>query len=237
MTQIINFGSDTWNAVFHGRAIAERNTFWSTRDLSEVYFKGDITALLQEDRLKILIVGSRDMKPETGDVVRLLVGGLADKEIRDRAHPAAPVIISGLGIGVDGRAHELALKAGLPTVGVMATGLDTVYPHYHRELAEQMLTSSGCGLLTQFRDGTAPDSINFLDRTKTMVLMSDIVIVASCKKKGSPLVAARYANDVGVPVLAVPGRLSDFWHEGCNTLIKNGMAKMLTDVADIYDAV
>ena len=113
----------------------------------------------------------------------------------------------------------------------MPTGLDTIYPNVNRNLAEQIIESGG-GLITNYPDGTAPEALNFIQRTALMTALADLVIVICSREKGSPMVAARTAFDMDIPVLAVPGRPDDMVHKGTNILIKGGVAEIITDCND-----
>ncbi len=187
--------------------------------------EGDPTLLNDPHVPKITVIGTRDASADALDTVNSIVSVTAAAEVR-------PLLISGLAYGVDARLHRAALEAGLPTVAVVATGLETVYPYTHRDLAKKIAGTPGCAVVTQFPEGTAALALNFLERTKTMVAMSDAVVVVQSKERGSSMMAARYACDLGIPVYAVPGRLSDIRHAGCNRLIREDIATLF-DYGDI----
>ena len=187
--------------------------------------EGDPTLLNDPHVPKITVIGSRDASADALDTVNNIVSVTAAAGVR-------PLLISGLAYGVDTRLHRAALEAGLPTVAVVATGLETVYPYANRELAKEITRTPGCAVVTQFPEGTAALALNFLERTKTMVAMSDAVVVVQSKERGSSMMAARYACDLGIPVFAVPGRLSDIRHAGCNSLIRQNVATLF-DYSDI----
>jgi DNA processing protein len=137
------------------------------------------------------------------------------------------LVVSGLAYGIDIHAHRAALAAGLPTVGVLAHGLDRIYPYKHRNTAIKMLANGG--LLTEFPSQTQPDRYNFISRNRIIAGMSDATIVVESAHKGGALVTANLADGYHRDVFAVPGRLTDEFSEGCNDLISRNKAVMLMD--------
>ena len=222
----LTLGTAEWNKVFRGREAIVSDMAGAPNNPSAVRFSGDLSALLDERRPRIAVVGTRDMSPHGKEYTIQIVSALA--EWKDK-----PVIISGLAFGIDATAHRAALQAGLPTVAVVATGLDTVYPYRHTGLAEDITSSEGSGILTQFPDKTAPMSFNFLYRNRTLALLCDAVIVVESKSKGGAMVAAKLANDYDIPVYAVPGRPDDIRSRGCNELIRNKVAEPLFDFEEL----
>jgi DNA processing protein len=145
-------------------------------------------------------------------------------------------VISGLAFGIDALAHKASLKHGLPTVGVLAHGLDQVYPVEHAQLAKDMVREGG-GLLTEFFSGTKPDRHNFPSRNRIVAGMSDATIVVESGDRGGSLITAELANSYNRDVFAVPGKTTDSRSSGCNTLIKNNKAVLLTSAADLLAAM
>jgi DNA processing protein len=141
------------------------------------------------------------------------------------------VIVSGLAYGVDTCAHRSALKNNLPTVGVLAHGLDRIYPAIHRNIAVEMLKCGG--LLTEFMSGTALERENFLRRNRLIAGLSDATIVVESAKKGGALVTADIAFSYGRDVYACPGRVTDEFSAGCNRLIQMNMAGLITSAKDL----
>lgn len=174
----------------------------------------------------VAIVGTRDISPYGREWCRKLVQALS------RAH-TEPCIVSGLAFGADGIAHKTALECGLPTVGVMATGIDKVYPWQHTDLAMSMVRTPGCALLTDYPAGTSPVTLNFLRRNRIIAGLSRAVIVVESKTKGGSLMTARYAVDYGRDVFALPGRIDDVRSAGCNSLIGCQMAQIITTPEDL----
>jgi DNA processing protein len=142
-----------------------------------------------------------------------------------------PLIVSGLAYGVDVCAHKAAIKNNLPTVGVLAHGLDRLYPAQHKSIANQMLENGG--LLSDFKSRTNPDRENFPKRNRIVAGISDLTIVIESSKKGGSLITAHLANDYNRDVFALPGRLEDSQSEGCNNLIKTNKAALIQSVKDI----
>jgi DNA processing protein len=142
-----------------------------------------------------------------------------------------PLIVSGLAYGIDVCAHKAALKNKLPTVGVLAHGLDKLYPAQHKGVANQMLESGA--LLSEFKRGTNPDRENFPKRNRIVAGIADLTLVIESSKKGGSLITAHLANDYNRDVFALPGRLGDSQSEGCNHLIKTNKAALIQSVKDI----
>jgi DNA processing protein len=138
--------------------------------------------------------------------------------------------------GVDALSHKASIKNGLPTVGVLAHGLDQVYPAEHTNLAKDMLKHGG-GLLTEFRSGTKPDKHNFPTRNRIVAGMSDATVVIETGIKGGSMITAELANGYNKDVFAYPGRVSDTKSSGCNHLIKTNKAMLLTDAQELIEAM
>lgn len=133
--------------------------------------------------------------------------------------------MSGLAYGIDICAHRSALHNQLPTVAVLAHGLDRIYPSSHRNTAVEMLESGG--LLTDFPSGTEPDRPNFLRRNRIVAGMSDCTIVVESAEKGGSLVTADIAFSYGRDVYSFPGRVGDSHSKGCNNLIRQNKAGLI----------
>jgi DNA processing protein len=185
-----------------------------------LYYQG--TADLQNPRT-LAVVGTRQATDYGREQTEKLIKGVA---------PYGPLIVSGLAYGIDIAAHRAALQENLPTVAVMATGLDSIYPHAHRRTAEKMLAQGG-GLLTEFTFGTPPDKYNFPARNRIIAGLSDATVVVEAAKKGGALITAELAQDYNREVLAVPGRLDQPASEGCNQLIRNQQAAIYTGPEDV----
>lgn len=168
------------------------------------------------------IVGTRQATDYGQAQTELLVRGIASHQ---------PLIISGLAYGIDIMAHRAALQEGLQTIGVMATGLDVIYPAAHRKTADKMREQGG--LLTEFPFGTGPDKYNFPSRNRIIAGLSDGVVVVEATAKGGALITADLALGYDRDVLAVPGPLGAATSEGCNALIKNNKAALYQEPKDL----
>lgn len=144
-----------------------------------------------------------------------------------------PSIISGLAIGTDICAHSAAIDAGLPTIAVMPTGPETIYPLRHTDFALRLQHTPGCALITDFPPGTAPLAAHFLRRNRIIAGLSEATILIESKIKGGGMMTANLAFSYGRGVYAVPGRIDDTCSQGCNLLIKNKIAEPVTDGQDL----
>ena len=145
------------------------------------------------------------------------------------------LVVSGLAYGIDICAHRNALYNRLPTVAVLAHGLDRIYPSCHRNTAVEMLESGG--LLTDFPSGTEPDRPNFLRRNRIVAGISDCTIVVESAEKGGSLVTADIAFSYGRDVYSFPGRVGDSHSKGCNNLIRQNKAGLITSADDLLSAL
>jgi DNA processing protein len=175
----------------------------------------------------IAIIGTRNHTEYAKQQTDTLVKELREQNV---------VVVSGMAYGVDALSHKASIKNGLPTVGVLAHGLDQVYPAEHTNLAKDMLKHGG-GLLTEFRSGTKPDKHNFPTRNRIVAGMSDATVVIETGIKGGSMITAELANGYNKDVFAYPGRVSDTKSSGCNHLIKTNKAMLLTDAQELIEAM
>lgn len=140
------------------------------------------------------------------------------------------LVVSGLAYGIDINAHREALANDLSTVGVLAHGLDRIYPYVHRKTAVDMLEKGG--LLTEFLPGTNPDRHNFVSRNRIVAGMCDATIVIESAEKGGSLITAELAESYHRDCFAFPGRMNDEYSKGCNQLIRDNRASMLLSAED-----
>ena len=145
------------------------------------------------------------------------------------------VIVSGLAYGIDIHAHRAALQCGFETIGVLAHGLDRIYPSVHRQTAAQMIHQGG--LLTEFPSGTNPDRQNFVKRNRIVAGISDATLVIESAAKGGSLITAEIAESYNRDCFAFPGRIGDTYSEGCNNLIKNNRAMLLQSAEELVKAM
>lgn len=144
------------------------------------------------------------------------------------------VIVSGLAYGVDICAHRACLTNGIATVGVVAHGHDRLYPSLHTPDADKMVRGNGA-VVTEYIRGTRPDARNFLQRNRIIAGMSDATIVVESAAHGGGLVTARIAQDYGREVFAVPGPVNAEYSKGCNNLIRDNKASLITCAQDLMN--
>lgn len=145
------------------------------------------------------------------------------------------MIISGLAYGIDIQAHRTALNNEMPTVAVLAHGLDRIYPAIHRQTAIEMLKQGG--LLTEFTSGTIPDKQNFVKRNRIIAGISDATIVIESAEKGGSLITADIAESYHRDCFTFPGRINDIYSAGCNNLIRQNKAVLLQHAEDFVKAM
>ena len=190
-----------------------------------LYYKGN--ADLNQAKV-INIVGTRQCTQYGQDLIRRFISDL-------REHCPEVLIVSGLAYGVDINAHRQALENGYPTVGVLAHGLDQIYPYRHRETAAQMLDHGG--LLTEFMSQTNADKPNFVRRNRIVAGMSDACIVVESAAKGGGLITAEIAQSYDRAVFAFPGAVGMTYSEGCNNLIRDNVAGLISNASDFVKAM
>ncbi|MFT4831981.1 MAG: DNA processing protein [Psychroserpens sp.] len=145
--------------------------------------------------------------------------------------PLNPIIVSGFAYGVDICVHRAALKYGLQTIGCLAHGLNQIYPKTHGRFTSEVERNGG--FYTEFWSNSGPERENFLRRNRIIAGMSEATIVVESAEKGGSLVTADIAHSYNRDVFAVPGRAQDKYSIGCNNLIKQQKAHMLTSAADL----
>lgn len=143
------------------------------------------------------------------------------------------LIVSGLAYGIDYQSHKAALHNKLATVGVVAHGLDEIYPRDHAGIAKQMVENGG--LLTEYLSKTRPDASNFPARNRIVAGMCDVLVVVETATRGGSMITAEIANSYNKDIMALPGRISDQYAQGCNYLIKANKASMITKTADLLE--
>lgn len=177
----------------------------------------------------VSVVGTRHATPYGLSFIRDFIGRLKE-QVDDL------IIVSGLAYGIDVAAHREAIACDVPTVGVLAHGLTTIYPAVHRNVAVAMTRNSGM-LITEYRSDAPVHKGNFLARNRIVAGISDCLVVVESARKGGALVTARIASGYDRDVFAVPGRAGDTYSEGCNRLIINNTAAMVTSADDLIDAM
>ncbi|HEY4617869.1 MAG TPA: DNA-processing protein DprA [Flavobacterium sp.] len=175
-----------------------------------------------KNRKIITIVGTRQITSYGTEFCRKLIEDIA---------PLDPIIVSGFAYGVDIVAHQLAMEYNLQTIGVLAHGLNQIYPKMHKRYVGKMEENGG--FMTEFWSSSNPDKENFVRRNRIVAGMSEATIVIESADRGGSLITANMANDYNRDVFAVPGRVTDKYSQGCNNLIKTQKANVLTSAADL----
>lgn len=186
-----------------------------------LYYRG--TADLNHPKI-ISIVGTRLNSDYGKAMTEKIIAALSAENI---------IVVSGLAFGIDTIAHRAALKNNVATIGVLAHGLDRIYPMQNKVLAKQM-TDNG-GLLTDFMSNSIPDKQNFPKRNRIVAGICDALIVSESGRKGGSLITAELANSYNKDVYAFPGKTTDVKSEGCNYLIKQNKASLITGADDILE--
>lgn len=184
-----------------------------------LYYKGTVD--LNHPRI-ISVVGTRRATEYGRKLCRELAETLA---------PYGVIVVSGLAYGIDVASHKESLALGIPTVGVMAHGLDRIYPPLHQPIAQKMVLNGG--LLTEFLPGTIPDKENFPKRNRIIAGIADATVVVEATARGGALITADIANSYNRDVYAYPGRTNDQYSEGCNFLIKTNRAALIGHAKDL----
>lgn len=184
-----------------------------------LYYMGNSD--LNADKI-ISVVGTRNVTEYGKDMCKQIIKDLSQQNV---------LIVSGLAYGVDTYSHKAALDNNLQTIGILAHGLDRVYPQTNKSLAEKMIKNGG--LLTEFMSCTNPDRENFPKRNRIIAGIADAVVVIEAAKKGGALITAEIANSYNRDVFAVPGKNTDIYSEGCNHLIKINKANLMQTADDI----
>lgn len=188
-----------------------------------LYFRGDVDL----NQAKILsIVGTRRATSYGKRVIETLLSDLSSYPL---------LLVSGLAYGADIHAHRIALELGIPTLAVLAGGVDAVYPAAHKKVAEAMLVQGG--LLSEQPLGTKLEIHQFAARNRIIAGVADATIVVEAGKKSGALITATYANEYNREVFAVTGSIYDTYSVGCHELIKTHQASLLTNAADIIYAL
>jgi DNA processing protein len=170
----------------------------------------------------VAIVGTRQATAYGKECVEKIIEDLTPYQIP---------IISGLAYGIDIHAHKHAIKLGLPTLGVLGSGIDVIYPAAHKDVVKKMLPNGGIATENMF--GTKPDAHNFPARNRIIAGLCDAILVIEAAEKGGALITAEIANSYNKDVFAVPGNLGNIYSAGCNFLIKSNQANLFTSVKDL----
>ena len=185
-----------------------------------LYTKGEISL---NPRRTVGIIGTR--KPtEFGKIMtEKIVADLKDYDV---------TIVSGLAFGVDGIAHRKSIESGIPTIGIMGSGMSHIYPSEHKDLYKKMVTKGGA-VMTEFAHNIGPEKVNFPLRNRIIAAMSDALIVVESKDRGGSIITAEFANEYNKDDFAIPGKPGEEYSAGCNGLIKKHKAYLMESVKDI----
>ena len=190
-----------------------------------VYFRGN--ADLNQSKI-VSIVGTRQCTQYGKDLVHRFMTDLR------RMCPQV-LIVSGLAYGIDICAHKEALACGYDTVGVLAHGLDQIYPYHHRDTAVQMLSHGG--LLTEFMSNTSADKPNFVRRNRIVAGMADATVLVESAAKGGGLITCEIAQSYDRSVFAFPGNVGAEFSKGCNNMIRDNVAALISNADDFVKAM
>jgi DNA processing protein len=168
------------------------------------------------------IVGTRKGTDYGRNFTQQLVQDLKDYDV---------MVVSGLAAGIDGIAHRSCVEHGINNIGVLAHGLDRIYPSNHQGLAKKMLLNGG--LLSEFPSGTNPDRENFPKRNRIVAGLADVLVVPETAIKGGARITCEIANSYNKDIMVLPGRVTDYYSKGCNYLLQDNKASMITCVDDL----
>ena len=169
----------------------------------------------------VAVVGTRHSTAYGDKLCVEFIQGLHDSNVQ---------VISGLAYGIDYCAHQACVQKGIPTVAVFGHGLDRIYPVAHRSIARKMLANGGW--ISEFLSQTTPEREHFPMRNRIVAGMSDAVVVIESKLNGGSLITAALANDYQKDVFAFPGNIGQATSEGCNALIRENGAHLVTGSSD-----
>ena len=190
-----------------------------------LYYKGNCD--LNQTKI-VSIVGTRQMTIYGQDLIRHFIGDL-------KRHCSNVLIVSGLAYGADIYAHREALANGYETVGVLAHGLDQIYPYRHHETAAEMVNHGG--LLTEFMSQTNADKPNFVRRNRIVAGMADATVLVESAAKGGGLITCEIAQSYDRSVFAFPGNVTAEFSKGCNNMIRDNVAALISNANDFVVAM
>lgn len=177
----------------------------------------------------VFVVGRHEAWEALGSSPRVTIVGtrrasgyglqVADRVAHVFAH-AGVAVLSGLALGIDGRAHQGALRAGGLTAGIVGNGTEVVYPRRHGDLRRRILASGA--VLGELPPGTPPSPWTFPLRNRLLASLGDAVIVVEAGPRSGALITVEVAAELGRPVFAVPGPIVGEAYVGCNRLLYDG---------------
>lgn len=153
------------------------------------------------------------------------------KELIQEIKAYNPIVISGFAYGIDIIAHQAAMENGLQTIGVLAHGLNQIYPKVHKKYMHKVEENGG--FMTEFWSNSSPEKENFVKRNRIVAGLSEATIVVESAQYGGSLITANLALDYNREVFALPGKTTDKYSMGCNNLIKTQRAQLITNAQDL----
>lgn len=173
--------------------------------------------LVEDDRLAVALVGTRQASAYGREVARGLASELAHNGV---------TVVSGLALGIDATAHEAALEAGGRTIAVLGSGVDQIYPAKNRKMALALIQQGA--LISEYPLGTRPEASNFPPRNRIISGLSLAIVVIEAGQRSGALITAKFAAEQGRDVFAVPGSILQPSSAGCNALIQDGALPLLS---------
>lgn len=174
----------------------------------------------------VAVIGTRRATDYGKEETKKIISDLAAHDV---------LIVSGLAYGIDIAAHNAALENNLNTIGVLGHGLNTIYPQQHKSSAKKMVEHGG--LLTEYLSTEKMQPHNFPDRNRIVAGMSDAVVIIESANDGGAILTANIAQSYNRDVFALPGKSTDKWSKGCNTLIKTNRAMLIESGEDLLNAM
>lgn len=191
---------------------------------TKLYLKGNQSLLDRKPRVGI--IGARKFTPYGRAVTDEISGKLASRGV---------TIVSGLALGIDGIAHQSALKSGGATIAVLPCGIDRFYPATHRNLGMQILQQNSL-IISEYTGSYLPNKYNFIERNRLIAALSDVLVITEAALSSGSLHTAGFALDLGIPIMAVPGNITSPTSAGANQLIQNGALALLS-VSDVLNVL
>lgn len=186
-----------------------------------LFYKGNTNF---NEKRWVNIVGTRNNTDYGREITEKMVGVFAENNVH---------LVSGLAYGIDCIAHKSALKYPIQNIAVLGHGLDKIYPYAHKKLAEQMQENGA--IVSEFLCNSLPDKQNFPKRNRIVAGMTDCTIVVESAEKGGALITAEIANSYNRDVCAFPGNINQYYSMGCNKLIRQNKANLVTSAEDILE--
>lgn len=219
-----------WNRVFRKtKDIAEKIRFYVS-PIDSLRFSGDLSVFLDEQTVRFAIIGDRSIDCKAKEQINGIIERM--KEAGQLNHRNT-ILVSSFSAGVDITAVQAALDNGIPVVAVLSEGFDGNYPKRYKDIAERIIQTPGCGLLTQFEDSVTVTRNNYYDRDAVIALVSDVVNIVTAKKDSRAHQVAMFTQAIDVPLYAIPGEVDDPLREGCNDLIEEGIAHAFPRFEDL----